>query len=121
MLYDFFNPVRAKLIPYPTHIKWRLFSTARYMAFGEENEFTCMITLPDWYMRLGRTKAQSQRKCRQMLDRYAIEKGYKHDPKKARGMFVGDDQRVASMRQKIGAWIKAHKAIEGTCTDPPDI
>ena len=84
MLYDLFNPVRAKIIPNPTHVKWRLFSTARYMAYGETNEFTCMITLPEWYMRLGKTSPQRQRKFRQMLDRYAVDNGLKKNPKKAR-------------------------------------
>ena len=92
--------------PTPTHVKWRNFSTARYMAFGEKNQFTDMITLPDWYMRLGKTPVQRQRKFRQMMDEYAIEKGYKHDPKMARGNFVGESTWVKVRRGEVREWVK---------------
>jgi len=122
MLYDLFNPVRAKIIPTPTHVKWRLFSTARYMAFGEENEFTCMITLPDWYLRLGKTAARRQRKFRQMLDEYAVQKGMKKDPKKARGNFVGGDPWVQAMKKLVRDWLRRRKKKKDAAsgTDPPD-
>jgi len=121
MLYDLFNPVRAGIIPTPIHVKWRLFSTARYMAFGEENEFPAMITLPDWYLRLGDTPAARQRKFRQMLDKYAEEQGLRKDPKKARGHFVGSDSWVREMRRRIKDWLQEHgKNDFGTGLDPPD-
>ena len=120
MLYDLFNPVRAGIIPTPTHIKWRLFSTARYLAYGEKNEFTCMITLPDWYLRLGKTAAQRQRKFRQMMDDYALKKGLKRDPKKARGHFVGGEAWVRERRRLVGDWVRARKKqADGTGADPP--
>ncbi len=120
MLYDLFNPVRAGIIPIPTHIKWRLFSTARYLAYGEKNEFTCMITLPDWYLRLGKTAAQRQRKFRQMMDDYALKKGLKRDPKKARGHFVGGEAWVRERRRLVGDWVRARKKqTDGTGADPP--
>jgi len=120
MLYDLFNPVRAKIIPTPTHVQWRLFSVARYLAFGEENEFTCMITLPDWYLRLGKTVAQRQKKFRQMLDQYAVDRGLKRDPKRARGHFVGGDLWVQAMRRLVGEWVRAHrKEDSGSGADPP--
>jgi REP element-mobilizing transposase RayT len=121
MLYDLFNPVRAKLIPTPTHVKWRQFSTARYLAFGEKNEFTCMITLPDWYLRLGKTATRRQRKFRQMLDQYAVEKGLRRDPKRVRGNFVGGDLWVQAMRRQVGEWIRERKKKNANSgTDPPD-
>jgi REP element-mobilizing transposase RayT len=120
MLYDLFNPVRAGIIPTPTDIKWRLFSTARYLAYGEENEFTCMITLPEWYLRLGETAAQRQRKFRQMLDQYALERGLKRDPKKARGLFVGGEPWVREMRRLVSDWVRARRKQQaGTGADPP--
>ncbi|MBW2700643.1 MAG: hypothetical protein JRF33_07460, partial [Deltaproteobacteria bacterium] len=119
MLYDHFNPVRAKLIPNPTHIKWRLFSTARYMAFGEKNEFTCMITLPQWYMRLGKTDKQRQRKYRQMLDQFMIDKGFKPDPKKTRGHFIGGDLWVEAMRNQLRDLMRKKKKGSSD-DDPPD-
>lgn len=119
MLYDHCNPVRANLIPNPTHILWRLFSTARYMAFGEENEFTCMITLPQWYLRLGKTAEQRQRKYRQMLDQYMIDKGLKPDPKKARGHFIGGDLWVEAMRLQLRDWMREKKK-DATDDESPD-
>ena len=109
MLYDHFNPVRAHLIPEPTHVKWKLFSSARYMAFGEENEFTCMITLPDWYLNLGKTPKQRQRKYRQMLEQFSIDKGYKPDPKKTKGHFIGGDLWVEAMRKWVQERLRQKK------------
>jgi len=121
MLYEVFNPVRANLISTPTHVMWRLFSVARYLAFGETNEFTCMISLPDWYLKLGKTAAQRQRKFRQLMDEYALERGLKRDPKKARGHFVGGDEWVQEMRRQVAKWVKARKKKDtGSGTDPPD-
>lgn len=121
MLYDLFNPVRAGIIPNPTHVKWRLFSTARYLAFGEKNEFTDMITLPDWYLALGKTAAQRQQKFRQHLDRYAVQKGLKQDPRRALGHFVGGDLWVHAMRRRVNDWVRAHrKKKTAPGPDPPD-
>jgi len=121
MLYDFFNPVRAKIIPTPTHVMWRQFSTARFMAFGEKNQFTDMITLPDWYLHLGKTARQRRRRFRQMLDEWAIAKGYKRDPKMARGNFVGGDLWVKAMRGRVRAWSRERKKKNGgSGTDPPE-
>jgi len=109
MLYDHFNPVRARIIPEPTHVKWKLFSTARYMAYGEENEFTCMITLPDWYLNLGKTPRQRQRKYRQMLDQFMVDKGFKPDPKMSKGYFIGGDLWVKSMRNWLRERLRKKK------------
>jgi REP element-mobilizing transposase RayT len=119
MLYDHFNPVRAQLIPEPTHVKWKLFSSARYMAYGEENEFTCMITLPDWYMNLGKTPKQRQRKYRQMLDQFMVDKGYKSDPKKTKGNFIGGDLWVEAMRKWVLECLRKKKKSSSD-DEPPD-
>ena len=109
MLYDHFNPVRAGLTKDPTDIRWKQLSTARWMAYGEENEFTCVFTLPPWYRKLGSTAKKRQRAYRKMLDEWALEKGYKRDPKLARGNFVGGDLWVAAMRRKVSQWFKERK------------
>jgi REP element-mobilizing transposase RayT len=116
MLYDHFNPVRAHLIPHPTHVKWKLFSSARYMAYGEENEFTCMVTLPGWYLKLGKNPEQRQRKYRQMLDRFQVGEGSKPDPKKTRGNFIGGDLWVEAMRNQVREWLRQKK---GSSDDEP--
>ena len=121
MLYDFFNPVRVNLVPTPTHVKWRQFSSARYLAFGEKNQFTEMLTLPAWYLRLGKTPSRRQRKFRRMLDEFAVEKGYKRDPKMARGNFVGGDLWLEAMKRRVRDWMRQRgKMTGGTGPDPPD-
>lgn len=124
MLYDLFNPVRAGIIPNPTHVKWRQFSTARYLAYGEKNEFTDMITLPDWYLALADTAEERQQKFRQILDRYAVQKGLKQDPRWSRGHFVGGDQWMQDARRRVNDWVRAHrkKTVKAAAAgpDPPD-
>ena len=91
------------------------------MAFGEKNQFTDMITLPAWYLRLGKTPSQRQRKFRRMLDEYAVDKGHKRDPKMSRGNFVGGDLWLKAMKRQVRDWMRQRrKKNEGSGTDPPD-
>ena len=120
-LYEMFNPVNAGLFKSPTNVMWKLFSPARYFAYGESNEFSVMVGQPEWYLQLGKTPEQRQHKFRRMLDEYAISKGYKSDPKLARGNFVGSEQWTQSMKKRVRQWVREHsKKKPKTSTDPPD-
>ena len=117
VLYNAFNPVKAGLIKTATDVKWRLFSFARYFAYGEKNEFTVMVKFPKWYMDLGKTARQRQKKFRRILDEYAIEKGYKREPK-PEGHFYGNGLWVDAMKRRVRAWVREHTKKTGA--DPPE-
>ncbi len=70
MFYIDFNPVRAGLVDDPAD--W-LFSSYRFYAFGEVNEWTQYLTPPDFYLALGRTPRQRQAAYRRLARIYFEE------------------------------------------------
>lgn len=118
MFYIDCNPVRAGLTKHPTDIRWKEYSSCRFYCFGERNSYNDMLTLPDWYKKLGKTARQRQRKYRSMLDKYLVSKGMKHDPTKTKGYFIGGQLWADEMRQKMSAKMKKSKTPSGT--DPPE-
>jgi putative transposase len=114
MFYIDCNPVRAGIIKHPSDIHWKDFSSCRYYSFGERNKYSEMIKVPEWYMKLGKTARQRQRKYRSLLDRYLIEYGLKRDPCKTFGHFIGGELWVMEMRKLLSVLPKKKS------TDPPD-
>jgi hypothetical protein len=112
------NPVRAKIIKQPYDIRWKNFSTARYMAYGEENRYTDMITFPEWYLQLGDTPEKRQKKFRRLMDEYLVEKGMKRDPKLSSGYFYGRESWLREMRKKLRK--KMRDKSKKLATGPPD-
>jgi hypothetical protein len=60
-----------------------------------------MLELPGWYIRLGRTPGQRQRKFRSLVDRYLVESGMKRNPKYSRGHFIGNTSWVREKRKML--------------------
>ena len=109
MFYIDCNPVPAGVTSHPTDIRWKEFSSCRFYAYGEKNSYTDMLTMPKWYMELGRTPKERQRRYRSMLDRYMIEHGLKRDPKMSQGLFIGGELWVLEMRKKLAKALKKEK------------
>lgn len=101
MFYIDCNPVRAGLITHPTDVRWKGLSSCRFYAKGERNEFTKMLTLPEWYLRFGKTPRQRQKKYCSLLNKYLEEAGLKHDPKMSRGHFSGGELWQSEMRKQL--------------------
>ena len=70
MFYIDFNPVRAGLVEDPAD--WP-FSSYRFYAFGEVNEWTQHLTPPDFYLGLGSTPRQRQAAYRRLAHIYFEE------------------------------------------------
>ncbi len=92
LFYILTNPVRAGICKDPKNIKLRMSSTCRFMAYGETTEFTEMLTLPEWYLKLGSTPQKRQAKFRSLLDEYLIECGLKRDPGMTEGLYIGSKE-----------------------------
>jgi putative transposase len=116
VLYEAYNPVRAGLIKSPTDIRWKNFSCARYLAFGEPNKFSSMITKASWYIALGKTPRQRERKFRQRLDEYGEQEGLKRSSVIRHHMFVGSPVWVAGMEERI----RRYRAERNATGPPPD-
>jgi hypothetical protein len=106
MLYCDCNPVRAGLIKHPTDLAWRGLSSCRVYAFGEESEFSDMLTAPDWYLKLGKTPRHRQSKYRALLDEYMVDIGLKRDPRMSTGYFSGGALWVEEQRRRLRALLR---------------
>ena len=101
------NPVRAGLIPHPTDVLWKGLSSCRFYAYGEQNEFSSMLTLPAWYLGLGETAEQRQSLYRALLEQYLVEQGMKRDPRMGSGHFIGEESWVERRREELWRWLKS--------------
>lgn len=100
LFYILTNPVRAGIIKDPTHIGYRLFSCCRFYAYGETTEFTKMLTLPQWYLDLGKTPSKRQAKFRSLLNKYLIECGFIRDPKLSESFCIGSKAFTEEMMKR---------------------
>jgi putative transposase len=119
MFYIDCNPVRAGIVKHPTNVLWKEFSSCRYYCYGEKNSYSEMLTEPEWYLKLGKTPRQRQRKYRSKLDKYLVEQGMKRDPAMSWGHFIGGELWVSEMRKKLSEALKK-KTQDTSGSDPPE-
>jgi putative transposase len=108
MFYSDCNPVRAGLIKHPTDIRWKGLSSCRFYAKGEKNPFTEMLTVPEWYLKLGKTPDQRQHRYCSLLDKYLIDAGLSRDPKMSVGYYLGGVLWVEEMRKQLRDLLRKH-------------
>ncbi|MCB0422659.1 MAG: hypothetical protein KDD61_16780 [Bdellovibrionales bacterium] len=65
------NPIRAGICNRES-LKTYPYSSYGFYAFGIENRFTSLLSIPDWYLELGDTPAQRQKKYRKLFDEYLV-------------------------------------------------
>jgi len=92
------NPIRAKKIPVEKMKEYK-YSSYRYYAYGIEDEFTEMLTPPDWYMALGNTKKLRQKKYRKLFMKYLREKGI--EPHGFMATFIGSPLWVEQQTRRV--------------------
>lgn len=76
MFYGDANPVRAGIVTHPSKYKW---SSYRFYAYGETNEFTAHLDPPAAYLALGNTPAARQKAYRSLVDAYLRKNGLLND------------------------------------------
>ena len=96
-----------------------LLSSCRFYCFGQKNSYDDMLTIPNWYIKLGKTARARQKKYRSKLDKYLVKYGMKRDPKMGSGHFIGGDLWKDEMRKQLATLLKKKKEDQSS-TDPPD-
>lgn len=81
------NPIRARMRKFENLRQYR-FSSFRFYAFGIQDEFTKLLVPPDWYLSLGKTPQERQRKYRSLFQAYLKRDETKSDVYLKR--FIGD-------------------------------
>ena len=98
MFYCDANPVRAGIVKHPSNYEY---SSYKFYAFGKRDEYTEHLEMPTWYLKLGKTAKERQKKYRQLCDEYLRKAGYIDNiPEQMECRFIGD-----------GAWQKTRKLL----------
>jgi len=66
------NPIRAGLCK-AENLHLQKYSSYKFYAYGIKDEFTSLLTIPDWYLNLGDTAKQRQEKYRKLFYLYLKE------------------------------------------------
>jgi putative transposase len=98
------NPVRANMVKDAKDYPW---STHLFYAFGKTWPWITIKNLPDWYIRLGNTATERQRRYRQLFNKYLIEVGLRRLDFVTK-RFYGNVFWMIEMEQPVQAWYKSH-------------
>ena len=104
------NPVKAGITKNAANYRW---STHKLYAYGKQDKFMKHVVFPRWYMELGRTWEDRQRKYRKLFDAYLREVGL-IKLRILNKFFYGNPLWVLEESKKVSRWIKKSKS-----KDPP--
>lgn len=110
------NPIRAKFRTLE-NLKNYIYSSFAFYAYGIRSRFTYMLTIPQWYLNLGKKPRDRQRKYRKLFYKYLAgetKTGLEMFMEKAIGDFLWIDGFLAEM--------KSHQAslLESSSTTNPN-
>jgi REP element-mobilizing transposase RayT len=106
------NPIRAGMKKFE-NLKLYRFSSFRFYAFGILDEFTKILVPPNWYIRLGRTPEERQRKYRSLFQAYLSQD--KAEPKNYLIRFICE---LIWCQQQMG---KIHDFVKNTRAGPDSL
>lgn len=66
------NPIRAKMCKLE-NLKLYKYNSFKFYAYGIKDEYSNLLTIPQWYLELGKTPKERQRKYRQLFYAYLSE------------------------------------------------
>lgn len=95
------NPVRAGKIPLEK-LKNYKYCSYRYYAYGIEDEYTKMLTPPEWYLALGKTARERQKKYRKLFAAYLREQGLIAPPGFSKD-FIGSPFWIQEQKDRVKA------------------
>jgi putative transposase len=98
------NPIRAGKCS-EKQLRGYKFSSYRFYAYGIKDEWTHLLTIPDWYMELGQTALQRQHRYRTLFFEYLMKKV---DRTELYTPFVGSPLWRLRMTQKVTEMVVSH-------------
>ena len=100
------NPMRAKMHKLE-NLKLYQFSSYAFYAFGMKNKFTQLLSIPQWYMKLGKNMLERQAKYRKLFREYLLEKGIDNLPFFT--LFVGSKQWECKKEEDVAEYVREKK------------
>lgn len=101
------NPIRAGMSKFE-NLKLYQYSSFRFYAYGIVDDFTRLLVPPAWYLRLGRTAEERQRKYRSLFQAYLNK--YKATPNDYLKQFIGEMAWCLKQIEKIRVLAKNARA-----------
>lgn len=98
------NPVRANKIPLEK-LRFYKYSSYRFYAYGIKDQWTELLTIPEWYLGLGQTAAERQRKYRKLFLEYLQESLSKKSQEMLQ-LFIGSPLWKEKMFTKAKSLVK---------------
>lgn len=97
------NPVRAGIVGDAKDYLW---STHRLFAFGKRERWMRNITLPGWYMKLGKNMVQRQKQYRKRYAQYLKDAGGRKQ-QFLQKLFFGPAPWLIAMENEVRSWREA--------------
>lgn len=95
------NPIRAGLCK-PENLKHYKFNSFKFYAYGIEDEFTKLLTIPEWYYKLGPTDRIRQRNYRKLFYEYlSTQEQTAWLISNEEELFIGSSLWVSSQKERV--------------------
>jgi REP element-mobilizing transposase RayT len=112
------NPIRAGKMSL-VQLKNYKYSSYGFYAFGKKSEFTNLLTIPQWYIDLGKTALERQTKYQKLFRQYLDTNGFR--PIGFMGIFIGSPTWVIEQKAKakfnLSQRIIIPKPTDSICMD----
>lgn len=112
------NPIRAKMRTL-RNLKYYLYSSYGFYAYGIKTKYTHMLTMPKWYLDLGPTPQARQNKYRKLFRKYLESERSSPLSSVFKKYFIGELLWVEKIRARVKAAIKQSLALHQIAS-PPD-
>ena len=110
------NPIRAGVCNFE-QLKFNQYNSFRFYAYGIKDKFSENLTIPKWYMDLGRTTKERQENYRELFKIYLeIEKV---SPGLYKGRFIGSSTWRDQMNEELKARLKQEREKIQNSSAPP--
>lgn len=93
------NPIRAKFRNLE-NLKDYIYSSYGFYAYGKKTKFTHLLTIPEWYLKLGKTDHERRAKYRKLFHEY-VEEYHPNFSKKYKQAFIGDAMWIFEVKLKL--------------------
>jgi len=110
------NPLRARMVRGLIQLRNYKYSSYGYYAHGDKNDFTKSLTVPRWYLRLGKTPRQRQEKYISLFTEYLDINGW-YGKKGERSKEFIQDWGSNKFLQKRKLFIKSYQLIKKECKE----
>lgn len=106
------NPIRAGMCT-PENLKSYKFNSFKFYAYGIKDEYSSLLTIPEWYLELGSTPKERQKKYRELFYAYLREDMPKQTTPMHTQSFLGSALWILQQEKRIKSSLKDKRLESG--------